>query len=80
MHPHDMNEMGIEDLQGPNNNHHNLHQQQEEEDNMDEMDCDQIGEENQDYGYEMGLEDADDEAERLQAEETVLNNHLECVK
>ena len=47
---------------------------------MDELDCDQIGEENQDYGYEMGLEDADDEAERLQAEETVLNNHLECVK
>ena len=28
----------------------------------------------------MGVEDADDEAERLQAEETVLNNHLECVK
>ena len=46
MHPHDMNEMGIEDLQGPSNNHHNLHQQQEEEDNMDELDCDQIGEEN----------------------------------
>ena len=32
MHPHDMNEMGIEDLQGPSNSHHNLHQQQEEED------------------------------------------------
>ena len=48
---------------------------------MDEdLDCDQIGEENQDYGYELGMEDADDEAERLQAEETVLNNHLECVK
>ena len=79
MHPHDMNEMGIEDLQGPS---HLDHRQEEDEvDNMeDDLDCDQIGEENQDYGYEMGVEDADDEAERLQAEETVLNNHLECVK
>ena len=37
-----------------------------------------IGEENQDYGNEDM--DADEEADRLQAEETVLNNHLECVK
>ena len=28
----------------------------------------------------IGQEDEDEEAERLQAEETVLNNHLECVK
>ena len=46
----------------------------------EDLECDQIGEENQDYGCELGVEDADDEAERLQAEETVLNNHLECVK
>ena len=37
-----------------------------------------IGDENQDYGNEDM--DADEEADRLQAEETVLNNHLECVK
>ena len=59
-----MNEMlNVEDLRGNND---------------EDMD-DQIGEENQDYGFE-GVEDAEDEAERLQAEETVLNNHLECVK
>ena len=56
--------LNVDDLQG----HHD-----------EDMD-DQIGEENQDYGLELGLEDAEDEAERLQAEETVLNNHLECVK
>lgn len=38
-----------------------------------------VGEENQDYGNE-DMDDVDDEADRLQAEETVLNNHLECVK
>ena len=39
----------------------------------DEM-ANNIGEENEDpYGEE-------EEADRLQAEETVLNNHLECVK
>ena len=42
-----------------------------------------IGEENehdeQPYGQEDDV-DAEEEADRLQAEETVLNNHLECVK
>ena len=45
---------------------------------------DNIGEENglgeqQPYGQEDEV-DAEEEADRLQAEETVLNNHLECVK
>lgn len=45
--------------------------------NDEEMDSN-IGEENEHedvYGDE-----AEEEADRLQAEETVLNNHLECVK
>ena len=42
---------------------------------QEELD-DQIGEENQSYGNQ----EEEEEAERLQAEETVLNNHLECVK
>jgi len=41
-----------------------------------------IGEEieHEDGPYGAELEDVDEEADRLQAEETVLNNHLECVK
>ena len=46
---------------------------------MDDID-DRIGEENQSYENEVGQEEDDEEADRLQAEETVLNNHLECVK
>ena len=46
----------------------------------DDLVDDQIGEENPDYGHELNEDDIEEDADRLQAEETVLNNHLECVK
>ena len=52
----------------------------EEDDIDDDMVDDRIGEENPDYGHELNEDDIDEDADRLQAEETVLNNHLECVK
>ena len=57
-----------------------LHIDDFNDDDDDDMVDDRIGEENPDYGHELNEDDIDEDADRLQAEETVLNNHLECVK
>lgn len=67
--------------------HHHAMSDEAEILNLDDLQDDDmdhnIGEENeldeQPYGQEDDV-DAEEEADRLQAEETVLNNHLECVK
>ena len=62
-----------------------VHKQEQLFDVDDELNADDFGNrgphhQNNEDSYGEDMVDEDEESQRLQAEETVLNNHLECVK